>query len=72
MLGQLDRVLAVMSLPRVSLGIIPADGERQCLAQGSFWVFDERVVQIETMSAGITALKLRNSMLLWVDLTARW
>jgi transcriptional regulator with XRE-family HTH domain len=53
MLGQLDRVLAVMSLPRVSLGIIPAAGERQCLAQGSFWIFDERVVQVETMSAGL-------------------
>jgi transcriptional regulator with XRE-family HTH domain len=53
MLGQLDRVLAVMSLPRVSLGIIPAAGERHCLAQGSFWLFDERVVQVETMSAGL-------------------
>src|SRR5437879_3105515 len=53
MFGQLDRVLAVMSLPRVSLGVIPAAGERQCLAQGSFWMFDERVVQIETMSAGL-------------------
>lgn len=53
MLGQLDRVLAVMSLPRVSLGIIPAAGTRHCLAQGSFWIFDERLVQIETMSAGL-------------------
>ena len=53
MLGQLDRMLAVMSLPRVSLGIIPATGERHCLAQGSFWLFDERLVQIETMSAGL-------------------
>lgn len=53
MLGQLDRLLAVMSLPRVSLGIIPAAGERKCLAQGSFWIFDERVVQVETMSAGL-------------------
>jgi transcriptional regulator with XRE-family HTH domain len=59
MLGQLDRVLAVMSLPRVSLGIIPASGERQCLAQGSFWVFDERVVQIETMSAGLEVTQPR-------------
>jgi transcriptional regulator with XRE-family HTH domain len=53
MLGQLDRMLAVMSLPRVSLGIIPATGERHCLGQGSFWLFDERVVQVETMSAGL-------------------
>ncbi len=59
MLGQLDRVLAVMSLPRVSLGIIPASGERQCLAQGSFWVFDDRMVQIETTAAGLEVTQPR-------------
>ncbi|MFY9806642.1 MAG: helix-turn-helix transcriptional regulator [Pseudonocardiaceae bacterium] len=53
MLGQLDRVLAVMSLPRVSLGIIPASGERRCLAQGSFWIFDEERVKVEGISAGL-------------------
>lgn len=53
MLGQLDRVLAVMSLPRMSLGIIPALGERHCLAQGSFWIFDEERVQVEGVSAGL-------------------
>lgn len=53
MLGQLDRVLAVMSLPRVSLGVIPALGERHCLAQGSFWIFDEERVQAEGVSAGL-------------------
>ena len=53
MLGQLDRVLAVMSLPRVSLGIIPSSGQRHCLAQGSFWIFDEQRVQVEAISAGL-------------------
>lgn len=53
MLGQLDRVLAVMSLQRVSLGIIPAAGERHCLAQGSFWIFDECRVGVEGVSAGL-------------------
>jgi hypothetical protein len=53
MLGQLDRVLAVMSLPRVSLGIIPARGERHSLAQGSFWLFDDTCVQLETVAAGL-------------------
>lgn len=53
MLGQLDRVLAVMSLPRVSLGIIPASGQRHCLAQGSFWIFDEARVHVEGTSAGL-------------------
>lgn len=53
MAGQLDRLLAVMSLSRVSLGIIPAAGERYCLAQGSFWIFDQERVEVETVSAGL-------------------
>ncbi|MFI5778257.1 helix-turn-helix domain-containing protein [Nocardia sp. NPDC051570] len=53
MLGQLDRLLAVMSLPRVSLGIIPAGADRHCLAQGSFWIFDEERVQTEGISSGL-------------------
>jgi transcriptional regulator with XRE-family HTH domain len=53
MLGQLDRLLAIMSLPRLSLGIIPATGHRHCLAQGSFWIFDEQRVHTEGISAGL-------------------
>ncbi|MGH3588024.1 MAG: helix-turn-helix domain-containing protein [Pseudonocardia sp.] len=53
MAGQLDRLLAVMSLPRVSVGIIPAGGERHCLAQGSFWIFDDNRVKAESVSAGL-------------------
>ncbi len=53
MAGQLDRLLAVMSLSRVSLGIIPSAGERHCLTQGSFWIFDEERVKVENVSAGL-------------------
>jgi transcriptional regulator with XRE-family HTH domain len=53
MTEQLDRLLALMSLPGVRLGIIPAAGERKSLAQGSFWIYDETRVQIETVTAGI-------------------
>lgn len=53
MAGQLDRLLAVMSLSRVSLGIIPASAERHCFTQGSFWIFDEERVQVESVSAGL-------------------
>lgn len=59
MLDQLDRLLAVMSLPRVSLGIIPSGAERQCLTQGSFWIFDEDRVQVETVSAGLDIVQPR-------------
>lgn len=59
MLGQLDRLLAVMSLPRVSIGIIPAGAERYCLSQGSFWIFDEDRVQVEGVSAGLDIVQPR-------------
>jgi hypothetical protein len=41
MAGQLDRLLTLMSVPAISLGIIPAGGQRHTLAQGSFWMFDD-------------------------------
>jgi transcriptional regulator with XRE-family HTH domain len=53
MAGQLDRLLALMSLPAISLGIIPSAGDRRALAQGSFWIFDDARVQVETVSAGL-------------------
>jgi transcriptional regulator with XRE-family HTH domain len=53
MAGQLDRLLALMSLPTISLGIIPDVSERHALAQGSFWIFDDARVQLETVSAGL-------------------
>jgi transcriptional regulator with XRE-family HTH domain len=53
MAGQLDRLLALMSLPTISLGIIPAGGDRHALVQGSFWMFDNARVQVETVSAGL-------------------
>ena len=59
MAGQLDRLLAVMSLSRVSLGIVPAIGERHCLTQGSFWIFDEERVEVENVSAGLDVTQPR-------------
>jgi hypothetical protein len=59
MAGQLDRLLAVMSLSRVSIGIIPAAGERLCLTQGSFWIFDEERVEVENVSAGLDVTQPR-------------
>lgn len=53
MSGQLNRLLALMSVPTISLGIIPDAGERHALAQGSFWIFDDKRVQAETVSAGL-------------------
>jgi len=53
MTEQLGRLLELMTLPAVSLGVIPATGQRSSFTQGSFWIFDDSRVQIETVSAGL-------------------
>jgi transcriptional regulator with XRE-family HTH domain len=54
MAGQLDRLLAVMSLHRIRLGIIPSMGQRHTWASVGFWIFDQHTVHIETPSAELT------------------
>ena len=44
--GQLDRLLAVMSLPNVSLGIIPMMSERAGVPSAGFWIFDNDLVAL--------------------------
>jgi transcriptional regulator with XRE-family HTH domain len=53
MIGQLDRLLAVMSLPRVILGIIPALADYR-VPTNQFIMFDNRLVHVETISAELT------------------
>lgn len=52
--GQLDRLLAVMSLPSVDLSIIPTGAERKVMPSGGFLIFDDEMVQAETVSAELT------------------
>lgn len=52
--GQLDRLLVVMGLPRVSLGIIPAGARRHAIPDHSFVMFDEDTVRMETVTAEVT------------------
>jgi transcriptional regulator with XRE-family HTH domain len=59
MAGQLDRMLAVMSLPAVSVGIIPATGKRDSWTEGNFWIFDDSRVHVETASARLTITQRR-------------
>jgi transcriptional regulator with XRE-family HTH domain len=53
MMGQLDRLLAVMSLPRVILGIIPTLADYR-VPTNQFIMFDNRLVHVETISAELT------------------
>jgi transcriptional regulator with XRE-family HTH domain len=51
--GQFDRLLAVMSLPNVSVGIVPLMTERAAVPSAGFWIFDNVLVALETPTASI-------------------
>jgi transcriptional regulator with XRE-family HTH domain len=53
MIGQLDRLLAVSSLPRLTLAIIPAHAP-YLVPSNQFIMFDDRMVHVETVSAELT------------------
>jgi transcriptional regulator with XRE-family HTH domain len=59
MRGQLDRLLATMSLPRLNLGIIPLRSLYYIWPGNAFIMFDERMVMIETYSAELTITQPR-------------
>lgn len=51
--GQLGRLLEMMSVPTVSIGIIPLMTERTGVASAGFWIFDSSLVALETPTASI-------------------
>ncbi len=51
MIEQLDHLVGLLTLPRVSVGIIPAMAERSFVSQIPFWIWDDTRVTIETVSA---------------------
>jgi hypothetical protein len=57
--GQLDRLLAAISLPRLSLGIIPLKATLPIWPANAFVIFDDRMVMIETYSAELTVTQPR-------------
>lgn len=59
MAGQLDRLITLMSLQRVSLAIIPATAERHTTPAAGFWIFDDDTAQVETVSAELTITQYR-------------
>ena len=59
MAGQLDRLMTVLSLHRLSLGIVPSGAARCILPGEGFWIFDENTVQVETWTAGLTITQPR-------------
>jgi len=59
MAGQLDCLLAAMSLPRVSLGIIPQTAPRRTFTQVGFWIYDNTMVGVETPTAKLEVTQPR-------------
>ncbi len=53
MAGQLGYLLAVMSLPNVSLGVVPFQGRRKLWPMETFSIFDDSRVQVELLSARV-------------------
>ncbi|MEN3306282.1 MAG: hypothetical protein V7603_2484 [Micromonosporaceae bacterium] len=51
--AQLDRLLAVMSLPNVSVGIVPLMVERAAVPSAGFWIFDNSLTALETPTASL-------------------
>lgn len=51
--NQLDRLLTLMSLPSVSLGVIPLMIERGAVPSAGFWIFNDDLVALETPTASI-------------------
>ncbi|WP_209515310.1 helix-turn-helix domain-containing protein [Streptomyces syringium] len=53
MAGQLGYLLAVMALPNVSLGVIPSDARRRVWPLEAFYLFDDRRVSVELLTAAV-------------------
>ncbi|WP_282779106.1 MULTISPECIES: DUF5753 domain-containing protein [unclassified Nocardia] len=59
MLGQLDRLLTAMSLPRVVPGILPERATYEAPATNGFIMFDNRLVHVETITAELSVTQPR-------------
>ncbi len=57
--GQLGHLLAVMPLPRVSLGIIPFTAQRTVWPLEAFYLFDNERASVETLTAEVTVTQPR-------------
>ncbi|MBO0855794.1 MAG: XRE family transcriptional regulator, partial [Nocardia sp.] len=54
MIGQLDRLLTAMSLPRVNVAILPQQAAYRAPTVHGFVMYDKRIVLVETVSAELT------------------
>jgi transcriptional regulator with XRE-family HTH domain len=57
MADQLGHLLAVLGLPRLRLGIIPADAPYRVPLHNGFWILDDALVQFDTYSAELSLVR---------------
>jgi transcriptional regulator with XRE-family HTH domain len=57
MTGQLEHLLALLTLPRLRLGIIPAGAPYRVPLNNGFWILDEALVQFDTYSAELSLVR---------------
>ncbi|KAB8185065.1 helix-turn-helix domain-containing protein [Microbispora catharanthi] len=48
MRGQLDRLIAVTTLPNVEFGLLPFEAQLPSALMNSFWIYDDRLVGVAT------------------------
>lgn len=53
MRGQLDRLMVATTMERVRLGIIPDHAQLLVPPMHGFWIFDDRLVQVEVLAADL-------------------
>ena len=70
MRGQLDRLLAVASLGSVELAVVPFEVLLPFPAMHSFWMYDDRLVLVDTISAEL-ALRDEDDIALYARLFER-
>jgi transcriptional regulator with XRE-family HTH domain len=57
MTAQLEHLLAVLTLPRLRLGIIPFGAPYRVPLNNGFWILDEALVQFDTYSAELSLVR---------------
>ena len=57
--GQLGRILEASTLPRLRLGVIPTSAVHEVWPIHGFWIFDQRMVRVETYTAELTVTQPR-------------
>jgi len=54
MAGQLDRLVTLSAMHTVHLGILPFSRQLPVAPKNNFWIYDDRVVLVETIAAELT------------------